>query len=381
MVFDNKCSITKGVEYMSSPKIHYFLRPDLSTLPPIMTQLTTMNKFKYEIIFYSYALKKELIEYLNEMGIKVILNKEKEYRASNILQMVWKSNSFMNFSKKHLRGIPLDDIVWIGSADTAIWMGKNVRNRKFIYNIYELYDRFPLHLFMFKKYAQKATQVVVSERNRAYILRSWWKLDKTPIVIPNIPYYKESNVKYVIPEEVQRLINFGKKLFIYQGWIGKDRDITNFAKALQIIDNDDFYLVLMTPPNTEEIAKIKNLYSRTISIGYVSPPNHLEITRLGYIGIAMYDYSSLNNIFCAPNKIYEYSKFKVPIITNDLPGFIDTVGKSCAGVCVSFDNVSNVINSINEIHNNHIVYANNCEKLYNSANLLGIFEEILESVV
>lgn len=59
---------------------------------------------------------------------------------------------------------------------------------------------------------------------------------------------------------------------------------------------------------------------------YITAPYHLEVTSHAFIGILIYApvygtfTSPLNSIYCAPNKLYEFSHFGIPMIGNNIPG-------------------------------------------------------------
>jgi glycosyltransferase involved in cell wall biosynthesis len=71
-----------------------------------------------------------------------------------------------------------------------------------------------------------------------------------------------------------------------------------------------------------------------IAIPYAAAPRHLEVTSHAHIGLAFYSPVSLNNVFCAPNKVWEYAGFGLPILGNNIPGLEATIGKHGAGLCV-----------------------------------------------
>ena len=62
-------------------------------------------------------------------------------------------------------------------------------------------------------------------------------------------------------------------------------------------------------------------------LGFTVPPKHLSIVKLADIGILTYvaDSGSINPVFCAPNKIWEYAKYGIPMLCNDIPGLKYTV--------------------------------------------------------
>ncbi len=129
------------------------------------------------------------------------------------------------------------------------------------------------------------------------------------------------------------------------------------------------------------INAIKNIYKDTIYLGFFPAPTHLQITSYAHIGVANYDYSSLNNLFCAPNKIYEYAGFGIPILGNDVPGLQYTIGTARAGVCADFLNRKSIIDALMEIEENYTEYSKNAVKFYESNDNLEIMKKIVNSVL
>ncbi len=49
-------------------------------------------------------------------------------------------------------------------------------------------------------------------------------------------------------------------------------------------------------------------------------PKHLEVISQAHIGIGLYRPISLNQVYCAPNRLYEFTGFGIPVILPDFPG-------------------------------------------------------------
>lgn len=94
------------------------------------------------------------------------------------------------------------------------------------------------------------------------------------------------------------------------------------------------------------------------------------------MGIAVYDDSNLNNQFCAPNKIYEYAAFGIPMITSENLGLTETVGVYRAGRCVDFKNVDALADAMKDIRDQYKVYALNTRKFYEAADCKKAIEHI-----
>lgn len=209
-------------------------------------------------------------------------------------------------------------------------------------------------------------------------MRYWWNLKKLPYVFPNKPY-NFSTAKNQLPTitETKKVINKikNKKVILYQGIMQNTEELCEVAKALKEL-NKDYVLVLMGIDKYNSVEKIKEIYDNTIYVSYIPAPYHLEITSYAYIGITFYRDDSLNKVFCAPNKIYEYSGFGIPIIANNIPGLKNTVGKYNSAECIQL-NKNNIIYAINKIENNYFTYSKNAKKFFDSTNNKDTMERLL----
>jgi glycosyltransferase involved in cell wall biosynthesis len=53
-----------------------------------------------------------------------------------------------------------------------------------------------------------------------------------------------------------------------------------------------------------------------------------------HIGLALYRNTSLNNYYCAPNKVYDYLMNGLPVITNRYPGLVPVIDGNRVGACI-----------------------------------------------
>lgn len=230
------------------------------------------------------------------------------------------------------------DLVWIASLDTALSLiGSSVLERhEYILQLHELYDTNPNRLRAVRNVARAALCVVVPEKSRAAILQVWLGLRTMPAVIPNKPF-RHPRQKRQSPSTplIQRIIgNAGmhNPIILYQGHIGHDRNLGPLARA--VAERSDVDLWLM---GRDHGALSQLLCARNITyLGYVTPPEHLEVTSYASIGVMKYDPINLNNVFCAPNKVFEYTGFGIPFISNDCPPLRDIVQTFNCGVISDF---------------------------------------------
>lgn len=145
--------------------------------------------------------------------------------------------------------------------------------------------------------------------------------------------------------------------------------------------DSDYYIVLMGFDlyKTNAYEKLKKIYERVIELSSLPAPLHLEVTSHAQIGLVFYDDFSLNQAFCAPNKIYEYSGFGIPMIANKIPGLENTVGKFNAGKCVEFES-KQLMKAIKEIDDNYEQYSANSLSLYNAVDNESTINDIIRDI-
>lgn len=248
----------------------------------------------------------------------------------------------------------------------------------------KLYEKLPFE-FDAPAIANNAVAVVVPEYNRAHITKAWWQLDKLPLILPNKAYYganiaKNSVVEDAKAREVLDKIK-DKKIILYQGILTIERPLEVFIKAVDKLGDEYAFVVMSGGKNIYENIDSKNYYF----IPFVDPPYHLQITSHAYIGVLTYipvksEFSQLNVLYCAPNKIYEYSKFGIPMLGNDLPGLKFLFETNHCGVCFDEFTEDSICDAILEINKNYDVISQKSYEFYDKADYEKQLKEILNKV-
>ena len=244
---------------------------------------------------------------------------------------------------KFIKSLPVDNtLLWIEGNYTFTSLDTKVVNRfKHVLQIQEMFILPGLKGYLYKKtiasLASHADAVIVPEYNRAYFYYLSFKLNKLPYVLPNKPAFIPSQKELEKLHEKYRQYDeiFSHKVILYQGIISSSRsDYIPVLEALKKLDvKKEFVFVFLGRDNAGYVDGLKKQGYSVEHIPFAPAPEYLYFTSRAYIGIVNYSPNCLNNIYCAPNKIYEYSAFGVPMLANDIPGLRYTVGiHGCASL-------------------------------------------------
>lgn len=235
-------------------------------------------------------------------------------------------------------------------------------NKRLIYDAYELYypagkkafsirDRF--FYFFEKKTIKNANEVICANNERALIMTGHYNLEKLPTVIQNIA--KDDSQVYIT---VKNICDMEIIKIVYAGYLAMDRSILELISAIQVNKyksriNLHIYgngpllakLIAMSEEKQYSFVEVKgsylnsdlNLILNNYHIGYISYPN-----------------TDFNNIFCSPNKIFDYAVNGLVILASHNYGLSTIISKYKIGYCdynIS-DAISNVIINYNDYRNN-----------------------------
>ena len=362
-------------------KIVYIVKTKLHYYPPCVSQIRMIKRLNYDIdVLYGTSDESALKLLKSEkINCKKVGNISDEYNS--FLKKILSWLKFRHHLKKELKKYPSNTLLWFGTGESVLPMLGCLKRNSYVVSFLELYDEFPFRIKLFANIAKKALAVTVCEIDRAYIMQYWWKLDKLPYVFPNKPYdlIRTKNAKPSI-KEVKELVNGFKnsKIILYQGIIQNSEELIEIAKALNHTKNH-YKFVLMGIDKYKSISVIKKYYSDIEYIEYIPAPYHLEITNCAHIGITFYRPDSLNKVYCAPNKIYEYTGFGVPVLCNNIPGLNNTIGNFKAGICVNMKE-NNIATAIDKIESDYHYYSSNAIRFFDNTDNYSRMEELLNSI-
>lgn len=340
-------------------------------LTPFIALLDSLNsEYSLKVISCEKQGDKEKLEKMYEGKDVSFIGNEKQVNLSRFAAGIRRRfkhtpyipSAFINEAKRLIETTPYD-LLWVIHEYTLFELRDYLRDRKYVVSLYELNDTQRDFLNKIKFNLQNASEVVVAEYNRGCILRTWLNLKKTPTVIPNKPMNHPR--KRNIPNDYSDILN-GRKVVLYQGSIVNNRNLDVICKAFK--DMPEYTIVLMGNDNNY-VEELKKINPNILYIRHITPPMHLHVTSCAHIAILKYDFVTLNSIYCAPNKTWEYSGFGIPTLCNAIPALQYTIGTYQAGVCTDLDDVDCVKEAVAKIEKNYSEYSKNALCYFESCDL------------
>ncbi|MDN3425678.1 glycosyltransferase [Planococcus notacanthi] len=360
--------------------------------PPVLSVLNYLKDLGIELVLCTTDMDTQTKKICIERDISIIdIKANYEKPIHPLLKLV----RMLQIKKKIWKEIDKcydnDTVIWVFSDLALKHLGSKLLGKRYVLHMFELsknsiyYRKFPSIALNTAKYAKKSEVVIQAEYNRAHIAQAWWELEKTPYILPNKPYnnYAISRNSEITNEEAAKIMNKlrGKKIILYQGVISLERPLDPFINAIDKLGDDYAFVIMSGGENIYKNSTSKNLYF----IPFIPPPYHLEITSNAYIGILSYvptknEFSNLNALYCAPNKLYEYTMFGIPMIGNDIPGLSYIFNTTECGVCFESFNEKNIINAISEVEDNYNYMAEKATIFYENTDMREILSEITNNL-
>lgn len=379
-------------------KVILIMKEDIVQYPPILSMINVLIKLQKKVVFIGPYSDKQQKNKLKEKGV-VFYDKISLNVKSKPIHKIIEQLRFRHYVKSVLTSIyEQDDEICIINEDTVCLLWKVICMYKYLiyfletpgYNV-RLKYRIYTPAFKLINACRGAHKIICCEYNRAHIIKGLFQLDELPIILPNKFFEIESQLDdRNIPDDIQLILDevksraVGKKIILYQGVFNSgERRLEEFILAVNSLP-DEYVLLAMGRGNAMfELLKEKYSSDRIIFIDFINPPFHLGITSLAHIGILSYFpvnksfIQILNPLYCAPNKIFEYSKYGLPMISNDVPALKSTFKEFNCGEIVEYPiSISGIAQKILTISSNYEMYTKGALNYYKSVDV----EKIIASI-
>lgn len=348
--------------------------------PPVISTLLSLSDLGFKITLITVDINEYWKNELESRNIQYIVIPDKKTR-----NCLGKIVEYLNFKKKVFgilqeRGNDVNEtLLWIVGGNTVFCLGKQLNRYRFILQLQELYENIGSYKNTFKKVINHAEAVFVNEYNRAILYQCWYNMKKRPYVIPNKPYFIDTNSTfdlslYVDADSLERIKN--SKVILFQGQIVSYRDLSPYIRAAKEIGG---YQIVLLGNEYGMVDKYRQIDDSLIYIKRIPAPQYLGITALAHICLITYDPCSLNNAYCAPNKIYEYGAYGKPMLGNDIPG-LKVVEKYHAGLIVDDEDVESIKAALIEIDNNYAYYSEGAKRLFESVDNKTVISKAIKAI-
>ena len=214
------------------------------------------------------------------------------------------------------------------------WIAARLSGARVIYDAHELYipeppqpmSRHARFWYRLERWViGRVDLVVAANPERAQVMREHFGLATTPLVVRNVSPLPER-----LLDDAALLGTYpqlapgsaGSIRLVYQGDLNLQRGLGYFVDAMPRLDERFQLVVVGGGVDLEPIrarVEAQGLGGRVVFLGRV-PRTHLpDILRVCDIGIITYAETGLNNLLCAPNKLYDYPQAGLPMVGRPNP--------------------------------------------------------------
>ena len=353
-------------------------KSQLHRRPPMLTLLMLLCELGYRVTLISGGITPELRQAF-----------EKKADIRIIPQMggsVWgKIRDYISFRRKTLTILrefsPKTSVLFIENADCLLALGRRIQQFRYILKIQELFNDSRIHFRSIGRVIRQAELVFMPEYNRSVLYKIWFKLPKDPVVFPNKPYFlpdKEALEQLKSKYACYLPIFMSSKIILYQGIIHRERNLEPFIEAIEEL-SPEYKLLFIGKAIDDTLERYKQKYSHFEHIDFVPAPDYLLFTSLSYIGILAYDPYNLNTAYCAPNKIYEYAGYGLPMIGNNVPGLACPFAAFQMGEIVDLSDKEAIKQAVRTISAEYARYQANALRFFSNTDLRATLKHALEN--
>jgi len=353
---------------------------DLTMYPPILTIIDVLIRSGKRIAYLGFCSDRAIVSELEAQGVRyieAIVNKT----SDNPLLKLWKLLKYRQIVSSYLsRAAGPRTIVWIFGNENLLVLHALVPRYRSILYLFEvsrpsvsLRYRIVSPTVRQSRVMQHAHKVVCCEYNRAHFTKAFFGLKELPTVIPNKPLL-EIVPGDELPKNVR--LDTSRRIILYQGILNRpERRLEELCEAVSHLPAE-YAVAIMAPENDLKRELMRKYGSeRVVFLPFIRPPLHLRVTREAFIGVLSYFpqpgdlRSCLNTLYCAPNKLYEYSRYGIPMLSNDIPAMREAFDKYGAGLCVQPYSPPRIAEAILKIAADYASFQAGASKLYSAVDV------------
>ena len=302
----------------------YFLSCNSFNTIPLIGEIYRFIEKKFEIIVIQSSINgyDNIFDTSKRYKSVVSFNRYAEYNEQTYLNKLTKHIKFIFwFCQQVIVNRLTKEIVNLYSHELfpiALSLIFFRKNDKIIYHQFEvlpenlnIIDRLSLQII--ELHSDKVDLMIFPEQNRAQLMINRVKYQGDYMIMPNSNSQQKKTVK---PFSRQN-----KFVCTHIGSVGVEHNIENLLKAWKGLDQNCYQLIFVgrLSKNVSELISTYD-YSNVEVIGQI-PHSQLELYyQRTDLGLILYRDVGLNYRFCAPNKLYEYWSYGIPVMADQLEG-------------------------------------------------------------
>jgi glycosyltransferase involved in cell wall biosynthesis len=254
------------------------------------------------------------------------------------------------------------DVIHCHDLDTA-WAGMTAAGSsgaKLVYDAHELYTERPgfkwwqirAYRRIERRILERADVVFTANEERAEIMADMYGTSRPMIPLLNVPSRSKMG-DLPNPAAVAARAELGcERLLIYQGGLADGRGLETVVAALEELP-ESYHLAVMGPGEPAGLLKAamsaSSLRDRVHLWPAVTPDEVIGWAAVADAGIVSYLPNGLNNVYCAPNKLYDYVGAGIGVIAADLPPLRKIVEQHAIGTLFKPGDASSVVLAANAL--------------------------------
>lgn len=196
-------------------------------------------------------------------------------------------------------------------------------------------NRDKLFYFLEKICIHEYDLIIAANEERALIMHDHYSLKKKPVSVRNI---SKETIGSISQEDVlDRYPDLKKRInqqfIVYMGSIDLSRGLQIIIDSLNFLPDSICLILIGDGPDRSVIKKkIENSREKRILLTGIMPQNWLQdALSLCDVGILVYGMDDLNNYYCSPNKIFEYTQAGLPVASTGQPPLVNLINKNKIG--------------------------------------------------
>ncbi len=195
-----------------------------------------------------------------------------------------------------------------------------------------------------------SNRIIATNKQRADFMVTKYKLDSHLTLYDNSSFKKIDVSKYIINEKIKLLQKKGYKVLVHLGALTNNRDLDKLLLSILTLKS---VAVVFIGHNfgfkALNSSTIKSLDDRFVHIDQVEQKEILAWINGCDIGIVFYRQTNMNNIFAAPNKIYDYMSMEIPTLGSDSPTISNILDYGTYGEVVDSNDSQEITVMINKM--------------------------------